>query len=85
MQENTRVIYIKANANTKASTNTNNGKSFIIVLAFTFQKCELRQRRHKCKCTAARLAQSVEHLTAEQKVAGAIRGANTEGFKITEK
>ena len=47
--------------------------------------CELRQRRHKCKCTAARLAQSVEHLTAEQKVAGAIHGANTEGFKITEK
>ena len=79
------MIYIKANANAKASTNTNNGKSFIIVLAFTFQTCELRQRGHKCKCAAGRLAQSVEHLTAEQKVAGAIYGANTEGFKITEK
>ena len=46
-------------------------------LAFAFQTFEPRQSRHKCKCTGAGLAQSVEHLTAEQKVAGAIPWANT--------
>ena len=59
--------------------------SFLVLafaLAFAFQTCEPRQCRHKCKCTAAGLAQSVERLTAEQKVAGAICRANTQGLKI---
>jgi len=62
--------------------------SFLVpafALAFAFQTCELRQSRHKCKCSAAGLAQSVEQLTAERKVAGAIPGANTQGLKLTEK